>query len=65
MKELLFRLAGLPRGHSPLHDLRFLSNATVVFDVGADDGKSVDQYLKAFPKAAIYSFEPSSRLRTH
>lgn len=59
IKQLMFRLTRLPRGHSPLHDLSFLSDAKVVFDVGADNGKSADQYLKAFRKAQIYSFEPS------
>ena len=65
LKELVFRVAGLPRGHSPLHDLRFLSDARVVFDVGADDGKSVVQFLKAFPKAQIYSFEPARMMFCH
>lgn len=44
--------------------LKGIFNATVntVFDVGANKGQSIELFLKWFPKAQIYSFEPNPKL---
>lgn len=49
----------LPRGFDLYHDLRLIiPDPKVVFDVGANIGQSAKRYLKEFPRATIYSFEP-------
>lgn len=48
-----------PRGFDLYHDLaNIIPDARVVFDVGANVGQSAQRYLKEFPRATIYSFEP-------
>ena len=48
-----------PRGFDLFHDLaRIIPAAKVVFDVGANVGQSTERYLKEFPRATIFSFEP-------
>lgn len=34
------------------------TDSPVIFDIGAHRGESIDYFLKLFPKARIYSFEP-------
>jgi FkbM family methyltransferase len=34
----------------------------IIFDVGANKGQSIIKYQKLFPKAKIYSFEPSPEI---
>lgn len=49
-------------GFDPLHDMRqFLPQVDrpVIFDVGANQGQSVDSFRQVFPQATIHSFEPS------
>lgn len=62
-------LAGLhlyrtpPRGTSFYSDIRVAFptfNPRIIFDVGANIGQSTAEYLKAFPDAEIYAFEPSA-----
>jgi len=57
-----FKIAYQPVGLDHAHDVaRFLGserNVKVVFDVGANDGETAQHYLRAFPRAEIYSFEP-------
>ena len=57
-----FKIAYQPVGLDHAHDVaRFLGSATnlrVVFDVGANEGQTAEYYLRAFPCAQIYSFEP-------
>ena len=57
-----FKIAYQPVGLDHAHDVaRFLGSATslkVVFDVGANKGQSATHYMRAFPSAQIYSFEP-------
>jgi FkbM family methyltransferase len=57
-----FKIAYQPVGLDHAHDVaRFLgsaSNVRVVFDVGANVGQTADYYVRAFPSAQIYSFEP-------
>ena len=36
-------------------------NLTVAFDVGAHEGRTAAQFLRFFPEATVYSFEPSPR----
>ena len=37
-------------------------NEPVIFDVGANQGDSIDRYRKIFPFGMIYSFEPNIKL---
>jgi FkbM family methyltransferase len=57
-----FKIAYQPLGLDHAHDVaRFLgsaSNVKVVFDVGANEGRSAEHYVHAFPCAQIYSIEP-------
>jgi FkbM family methyltransferase len=57
-----FKIAYQPIGLDHAYDVaRFLGSAKnlrVVFDVGANEGQSVEHYVRAFPCAQIYSFEP-------
>jgi FkbM family methyltransferase len=57
-----FKIAYQPLGLDHAHDVaRFLGSATdlkVVFDVGANEGQTAEYYVRAFPCAQIYSFEP-------
>src|SRR5690606_21813544 len=48
-----------PRGFDLFHDLgTVLESPRVIFDVGANIGQSAKRYLKEFPQAEVYSFEP-------
>lgn len=48
-----------PRGFDLYHDLGLIiPEPKVIFDVGANVGQSAKRYLKEFPHATIYSFEP-------
>lgn len=48
-----------PRGFDLYHDLRqVIAEPKVIFDVGANVGQSARRYLKEFPEATVYSFEP-------
>jgi len=57
-----FKIVYQPLGLDHVHDVaRFLGSATnlkVVFDVGANEGQTAAHYVRAFPSAQIYSFEP-------
>lgn len=57
-----FKIAYQPVGLDHAHDVaRFMGAATnlkVVFDVGANEGQTAQHYVRAFPCAQIYSFEP-------
>lgn len=57
-----FKIAYQPVGLDHAHDVaRFLAsvgNVNVVFDVGANEGQTAEHYVRAFPCAQIYSFEP-------
>src|SRR5262249_51705216 len=66
-RQTAFSLAGFylcriqPRGTAFYSDIKLsLPNfqPKVVFDVGANIGQNTAEYLKAFPEAAIYAFEP-------
>lgn len=49
---------------NPYDDIkRLLHNKStpVIFDVGANVGQSIDQFLHHFPKSSIYSFEPGTK----
>jgi FkbM family methyltransferase len=51
----------LPIGIEPLYDVKRKlkdENFNVLFDVGANIGQSTKSFLKYFPHAKIYSFEP-------
>lgn len=50
-----------PRGSNLAADIArwFPVEIETIFDVGANVGQSTRQYLKVFPKATIYSFEPA------
>ena len=57
----IFRSRTLPRGIDTLQDLRNHLPAhqmNEIFDVGANVGQSMHKYVKAFPDAHIYCFEP-------
>lgn len=43
-----------------VRDLRSWSPKDVIFDVGANDGRSVRSLLRYFPNSSIYAFEPVS-----
>jgi FkbM family methyltransferase len=54
-------LTKVPRGVNLAYDLRRSLpwlGIRIVLDVGANLGQSTDKYLRAFPAAKIYSFEP-------
>ena len=57
-----FKIAYQPVGLDHAHDvgrfLRSARNVKVVFDVGANEGQTAEHYVRAFPSAQIYSFEP-------
>jgi FkbM family methyltransferase len=57
-----FKIPYQPVGLDHAHDVgRFLRSARhvkVVFDVGANEGQTAEHYVRAFPCAQIYSFEP-------
>jgi FkbM family methyltransferase len=68
-RELLGRLTGtqvfsrLPGGVQLSYDLRHAlprSAIRVVFDVGANVGKTATRYLRQFPEADVFCFEPVS-----
>jgi FkbM family methyltransferase len=49
------------RGIDPLHDLSALIGRKpdpLVLDVGANDGETVQDFLRLFPRAHIFAFEP-------
>lgn len=49
------------RGFDPLRDLQALlakKTDPVIFDVGANDGETIQEFLKAFPQARVVGFEP-------
>lgn len=50
-----------PTGKNPISDMKmFLPNdEPLIFDIGANIGQTVNRFRSAFPKAKIYSFEPS------
>jgi FkbM family methyltransferase len=51
------------RGVELLLDIEFLihhNRAPVIFDVGAHDGKTAQEFLKSFPNARLVAFEPGS-----
>lgn len=48
-----------PRGFDLVHDLLQVIEPHIVFDVGANVGQSALKYLRRFPQATVYSFEPS------
>ena len=53
-----------PRGYDLFSDLRIELPCTqirTVFDVGANTGQSAASFLKNFPEARIFSFEPAQR----
>ena len=35
-----------------------LDNASVIFDIGANQGQSIERFKNLFPFAKIYAFEP-------
>lgn len=39
----------------------FGDNKILIFDIGAYDGRSAIEYIKEFPKAKIFSFEPTKK----
>jgi FkbM family methyltransferase len=69
LKQLIERLSGcriyrdtLPHGTDLYKDIKKVRDPLVfrtVFDIGSNRGQSVSEYLKAFPKANIFGFEPS------
>ncbi|HXQ13347.1 MAG TPA: FkbM family methyltransferase [Caulobacteraceae bacterium] len=53
----------LPSGVDPLWDMQRLAarhgvEITCAFDVGAHRGQTAEQFLAAFPRATVHSFEP-------
>lgn len=61
-KKLGYNVSRIPLGNNVYEDMaRFLDNAakeTVIFDIGANVGQSVSNFLNYFPKSTIHSFEP-------
>lgn len=57
----IYILRYIPRGVSFSEDVKTLNSANfqVIFDVGANIGQSSCLFLKEFPQAKIWSFEPS------
>lgn len=56
-----YRIIRAPRGYSVSFDLRDSVPAlapAVIFDVGANVGQSAELFLRAYPAAKIYCFEP-------
>lgn len=54
--DIRYKLAGVPRGGDLHRDLKL--DPRTVFDVGANIGQTAEYYLRKFPRATIYSFEP-------
>lgn len=58
----IVRFRGVSMGVNPIVDMQqFLKGqgAPLILDVGANDGKSIDAFKRAFPDCTIHSFEPS------
>ena len=54
----IYQPVGLDHAYDVSRFLESPSNVKVIFDVGANEGQSVGQYVPAFLCAQIYSFEP-------
>ena len=57
---ILYRKSNIPVGTDLFRDIHRIIKAPMhtIFDAGANDGKTVLQFRKAFSKAKIYAFEP-------
>ncbi len=51
-------LLGRNRWNSDKDQKKLLAEAKVIFDVGANIGQTAERYLKLYPAAQIWSFEP-------
>ena len=61
-KNGLFVSRGINRGYDQIRDIKFLINEEshpIVFDVGANDGEVIRLFVRAFPGARAYCFEPN------
>jgi len=56
--KIAYQPVGLDHAHDVARSLGSARNVKVVFDVGANVGQSAEYYVRAFPCAQIYSFEP-------
>jgi len=57
----IYKKSDLPMGIDVYQDIAkvsAVSSISTIFDVGANQGQSVDHYLAHLPNASIYSFEP-------
>jgi FkbM family methyltransferase len=56
--KIPYQPLGLDHAHDVARYLGSAGNVKFVFDVGANDGQTTEHYVRAFPCAQIYSFEP-------
>jgi FkbM family methyltransferase len=56
--KIPYQPLGLDHAHDVARYLGSAGNVKVVFDVGANEGQTAEHYVRAFPCAQIYSFEP-------
>src|SRR3978361_1302916 len=62
----IFRSLAFPTSRSGTIDLRYLQSligkdAKIIIEIGANDGSHTFEFLRLFPKARIYAFEPDPR----
>ena len=61
----IYVLRDLPRGIEVAHDLSCAfggKNFTTIFDIGANIGETANSFLRDYPSAHIWAFEPSTEL---
>ena len=59
MHSLVSRLTGRDRWNSEQDQKSLVAEAKVIFDVGAHLGQSSEVYLRLYPRAQIWAFEPT------
>lgn len=63
LQKLGYKISKIEVFNNPYEDIKRLLNnkpIPIIFDVGANIGQSINQFLNYFPKSEIYSFEPGT-----
>src|ERR1700726_4281936 len=57
-RRMVKKALGIDSWNSDDHQKRAITDATTIFDVGANVGQSAQTYRRLYPQAEIWSFEP-------
>jgi FkbM family methyltransferase len=57
-RRLAKKVLGIDSWNSDDHQKRAITDAKIIFDVGANIGQSAQTYRRLYPQAEIWSFEP-------